>query len=46
MFLGQAPPTIWGWALAVAAPAVLLLVDAADKKARRRGYRNSQPSTG
>jgi calcium-translocating P-type ATPase len=37
--LGQAPPTVWGWALAGLAPAVLLVIDAADKKVRLRNYR-------
>ncbi len=33
-FLGQASPPLWGWSIALAAPAVLLLVDAVDKKLR------------
>jgi magnesium-transporting ATPase (P-type) len=37
--LGQAPPTAVGWLVAVAAPLVLLGVDALDKAVRRRRFR-------
>jgi hypothetical protein len=37
--LGQAPPTAVGWLVAVAAPLVLLGVDALDKAVRRRQFR-------
>jgi len=43
--LGQAPPTVWGWALAGLAPAVLLVIDAADKKVRLRNYRTFESVT-
>jgi magnesium-transporting ATPase (P-type) len=36
--LGQASPTPLGWAVALAAPFLLLLVDAVDKAHRRRRY--------
>jgi magnesium-transporting ATPase (P-type) len=44
--LGQDTPPAVGWAMALAAPAVLLLVDAADKAARRGRYEASTPLSG
>jgi calcium-translocating P-type ATPase len=42
--LGQASPTLWGWTIAVAAPAVLLMVDAVDKKMRLLRHERRVPA--